>query len=495
MSRLLLLGCSPLPCERERVARGPGLRAWQFLKPLRRAGHDVRFMALRNESDYRLEVPPIVRHHLEDGFSYEALKVDFFCDPKLLIAQQDDWRPDAVLGVGSVMPAHIAVLAADLAGCPSWADFFGDPLAELQARDAVEHNPAIADRDRLHVGRMMTRILARADRVSVLMRRHEDAVLGQLGFVGRLNRHTVGYKMTCCIPCGVDLDSQTIDDLRLTNDDSRTGIDDLRLTIHDSRTGIDDLRLTNDDSQSEIVNLQSGNRKPETENRKLETENRKPKTENRKPFTLCLGGSFNTWMDIETLADGLQRAMRRCERIRLCVTGGGMAGYSERLYNDFVARMTASGLIERCDLHGWVPNEAVLAIHAGCQAGLNVDRWTLEGVFGSRNRVIQWLHAGLPVITSLMTEVTEDLAAAGGVIPFQMGDAESLASAILDAAEHPERLSESLQRGREYVRRHYNLDETVRDVLAWAAAPAFAPDRARLGRNTPLNSLHASFLD
>jgi len=392
MSQLLLLGCCPLPGEKGCVAAGPGLRAWQFLKPLRAAGHDVRFMALRNESDYRHEVPPVVRRHLDDGFAYDALNVEFFSDAKLLIARQDAWKPDAVLGVGSILPAQMAVLAASVASCPAWADLFGDPLAELQATAALQARAALqaaaalqagaalqtrapsqgvaekTDRDRIHAGLMMMRVLARADRLSTVSRRQEEAVLGQLGLVGRLNQHTVGCRLTSVVPCGIDLDAAL----------------------------------------------------PPV------PQKQRPAGGAPSEFRLCLSGSFNTWMDGETLAKGLEKAMKHCERLRLAVTGGATPGYSEGLYEAFIAAMKQAGLERRCVLHGWLPNEAVAAVHSQCDAGLNVDRWTVEGVFGSRNRVIQWLHLGLPVITPVLTELTEALAAVGGVIPFRIGDADSL---------------------------------------------------------------------
>lgn len=420
-----------MPGEVGRVAGGPGLRAWQFLKPLREAGHDVRLMTLRNEDDYRHDVPPVVRHHLDDGFTYEALSVDFFSDPKLLIARHDDWRPDAVMGVGSVLPAQMAAQAAEVAGCPAWCDFFGDPLAELQARAAAEavDGSAKADADRSHVGHMMMRVLARADRLSTVSRRQEKAALGQLGLVGRLNRHNVGEDLTCVIPCGVDVDV------------------------------------------AEHQDEQRGDG----------------------AFKVCLGGSFNTWMDVETLLDGLESAMSREARIRVEVTGGATPGYSERMYARFVERIESAGLSARVTLHGWLPNEAVASIHAGCNVGLNVDRWTTEGVFGSRNRLIQWLNLGLPVLTTPLTEVAEDIAAAGGALTFPVGDSSALSDTLVGAANDPDGLRASMERGRAFVREQYNLTYTLKAALEWAEAPSLAPDRETLGPGVPLNSLHESF--
>jgi glycosyltransferase involved in cell wall biosynthesis len=298
---------------------------------------------------------------------------------------------------------------------------------------------------------MTMRILARADRVSTVSRRQEEAVLGQLGFVGRLNRRTAGRRLTSVVPCGMDAGADA-----------------------------------------------AGQAAPPAETAPCEKKG-------AGEFRICLGGSFNTWMDVATLASGLERAMARRSDIRVIVTGGATPGYSEGLYESFVERMKASGLEGRFEFHGWLANEAVDDVHRSCDVAINCDRWTVEGVFGSRNRIVQWLRLGVPVITSLLTEVSEDLAGAGGVIPFEIGSAESLADAILRTAGDPRGAAESLERGRAFVRREYNFERTVRDALEWAAAPEFAPDRAagRAARKAtapfgaeaqPLNSLHELFL-
>jgi len=186
MSRLLILGGCPLPGENDRPASREGTCAWTLIRPLREAGHDVRFMALRDENDYRHPVPPAVRHRREDGFCYEALNAEFFSDAKLLVVRQDDWRPDAVIGAGSIPAARMAVLSAEAAQCPAWVDLPQDLLAEI--------------RSNVEIGLAIQTILARADRVSVASREREDVVLGQLGLVGRLNRHMVGETFTCVIP-------------------------------------------------------------------------------------------------------------------------------------------------------------------------------------------------------------------------------------------------------------------------------------------------------
>ena len=129
MSRLLLLGCSPLPGEPGLVAAGPGLRAWQFLRPLREAGHDVTFLALRptedasarpteaapdpaptavSAEDARSAAPPSSEPRsvrLDDGFAYRAFDPDAFADADAMARAVGSPPPDAILGVGSILPA------------------------------------------------------------------------------------------------------------------------------------------------------------------------------------------------------------------------------------------------------------------------------------------------------------------------------------------------------------------------------------------------------
>ena len=80
----------------------------------------------------------------------------------------------------AVTATRAAQIAAQGAPCPVWIDFAVDPIEEIR------RDPEAAE--------MIQQALARADVVSTSTGEREDVLLGQLGFVGRLNRHTVSAK-------------------------------------------------------------------------------------------------------------------------------------------------------------------------------------------------------------------------------------------------------------------------------------------------------------
>ncbi len=41
MSRILIIGMSPMPFENERKVYGTGIRTWQFALPLLESGHEI----------------------------------------------------------------------------------------------------------------------------------------------------------------------------------------------------------------------------------------------------------------------------------------------------------------------------------------------------------------------------------------------------------------------------------------------------------------------
>ena len=60
MSRIMILGTCPLPFENEKKLYGPGIRTWQFAKPLIDDGHTVCLVCARIPSAYTKAMPPFL---------------------------------------------------------------------------------------------------------------------------------------------------------------------------------------------------------------------------------------------------------------------------------------------------------------------------------------------------------------------------------------------------------------------------------------------------
>ncbi|MCX7016102.1 MAG: hypothetical protein NTW86_26680 [Candidatus Sumerlaeota bacterium] len=335
-------------------------------------------------------------------------------------------RPQAIVGCGTILADYAAARLSDLA--PTWIDLYGDPIAEIQAK--AEAYPELDLRSDLrHVASLYQACLRRADRISAVSRAQSHAVVGCLGLVGRLNASTAGQSLVHTIPCGVL---------------PRFGAVAATRRFRGVKCAQDD-------------------------------------------FLVAWGGSYNTWMDSDLLFDGVTRAMERLPQLRFVSTGGGSAGYNEKVYERFAERVRSSPHAGRFHLFGWIGRDEAEAIHRECDVGLNIDRWCYEGVLGARNRIINFLDLGVPVATTILSEVSRDLEAAGGVIPLPLGDANALASTLVDLCSHPERLRQTAARGQAFVRERYEFRRTVEPLLEWAAAPRRAGDyRAEGKRDTPV---------
>jgi glycosyltransferase involved in cell wall biosynthesis len=404
----------------------------QLARPLWEDGHEVLILALRTAGCYPEDAPPDITTRPAPTAMVRNLDYKMFTDPSVTRAILASFRPDAIVSAGSLLPASIATNHVDIA--PVWADLFGDALSEIQSKAGVYG--AVKTRDEIfHAWKMLTSILVRADRFSALSERQRLATIGQLALAGRLNGENDGVELTAMIPCGVDERQKP----------SRPSRQEAA-----ARLGIPELARGD-------------------------------------AFVALWAGSYNTWIDGKTLFEGIDRAMDREPRLRYLSAGGGTAGYNPRIYEDFIARVETSKHRARYHLADWVPFHAMPDYYAASDIGLNVDRFTYEGMLGSRNRVIQFLAGGLPVLTTPLCELVAILAAEGHLRTFQIGDAEAFAAQLLRTVGERATLSDEVASASEYVMREFGFGATTAALRAWASKPVRAADNeALLKSGSPL---------
>lgn len=299
---------------------------------------------------------------------------------------------------------------------PIWADFFGDPMAEAQALAEVCGND-----DKIYqIWSYVAPVLDRADRFSAVSERQKYAVIGQLASRGRLNRWTHRYDFVSCIPCAL-APMQTLP----------------------------------------VAKRMRGRLFPQ------------------EAFVVLWSGGYNTWADAESLFFALQWAMQRNPRIHFVSTGGQIDGHDEITYPGFLRRVEASDFKDRFHLLGWVETFDVRGLYAECDLAVNVDRPCYEGLLGSRNRILDWMDAGLPVLTTETCELSAILRERELGFVVQPGDQETLGQEILRLSLETDLLRERAERASAYAREHFTFEATTRAVRDWAQHPEPAPDRGR----------------
>ncbi len=408
--RVLVLGASPLPFENQRMNYAPGTRTWQLARPLAAAGHAVCVACSRIPGAYS-EGLRSVAELMRAGAVIYTLERDAFEGDRLLPGLVEAFRPEVLAGA-SALPSR---RAAELAGeAPLWVDFFGDPMAEAQAKAAVDGGD-----DLLAYFYLMSDLLARGDAFAAVSERQRHAVIGQLGLAGRLNRATQGLELVRTVPCAV-------------------------WHGHHAEG--------------------AGGPPPED----VEPED----------FVVLWSGGFNTWGDVDTLFEALELAIAEVPAIRFVSTGGEISGHDEDSYGRFAARVKSSKLRQRFLLKGFLPAVEAERYLARADLGVVTEKPIYERFLGSSARVVHWLGRGLPLVCAEVSELGATLAASELALTYAPGDVSGLARRIVEAAADRDRLRRVGERGRAYAEEHWTFERTARPLVDWVEGAERLPDAA-----------------
>lgn len=295
---------------------------------------------------------------------------------------------------------------------PVWVDQFGDSIAEAQIKSFVEKHPASL----LGYWRYQKLFLDLGDCFSAVSLRNCYSLLGQLGSRGRLNQYTVGYELVHEIPCGID---------------------DRELSP--KRNILSQHGITEED------------------------------------FVVLWSGGYNTWTDVETLYKGLESAMAQCPKLHFVSTGGGIPHHSEKGYEWFEKMVKESCYQDRYHLLGWILHTELESVYQESHVALNCDRFCYETILGSRNRFLEWLKAGLPIVSTNLTELAQELEKNSLLVSFPVGDAEALAEVLANCYQKRGQ-NDWVEKRRSFVRERYSFDVTTQPLQKWVKNPHKAPD-------------------
>ena len=308
--------------------------------------------------------------------------------------------------------------AAALAGeVPLWVDLFGSTMAEGQAKAMLHGDDDLL----LDYFREEVACLVRGDRFSAVSHAQEAALWGELGLAGRLNAVTGDWSFTSTIPCGA-----------MDPTPPSAG----PAAVRGVRTPTD-----------AIIVLWSG--------------------------------GYNTWADVATLHAGLERAMADRSDLHFVSTGGDLGGQDPETYRRFVAAVEQSPHRDRHHLLGWVDAATVTRCLWESDFGINVDRDIPESRLGSRNRIPTFLAHGLPVVSSRVSEASRYVEQADLGRSFDAGDGAALGAALGAMARDVESWRGRRTEIKKRALNDLSFEATAGPLLAFAAAPARAPDGAR----------------
>jgi glycosyltransferase involved in cell wall biosynthesis len=367
------------------------------------------------------ELTSTLRH---DSFAYTAIN-SHVPEVVLPILQSivNSKEYDCIVAINVNAAAIVCRLETRL---PVWADLMGHMMGEAQAKCAsVNSDDLLA-----HFWQRQRTVLRRADRVSVSGFKQMYAVTGELGTLGRLGRHTVAHPFCTVIPI--------IADEQFLNMDMPYAEKYFRGTEFPEDT-----------------------------------------------FAVLWTGGYNTWTDIKSLAAALTLAMEQVPRLRFVSTGGIIPGHDEKTYPAFQEEMRRSGFIDRCHFLGWIEGGLIPHLYAECDLGLNLDALNYETLLGGRNRLVNLMAAGVPVLTTIGTELSEIISENRLGYTVRIGKVQEYADALVRAVKIPLERRQLANRARTYVRQNFAGDHVTKPLLKWVVEPKLAPDNQEKIRLNP----------
>lgn len=205
---------------------------------------------------------------------------------------------------------------------------------------------------------------------------------------------------------------------------------------------------------------------------------------------LLWGGGVYNWFDPLTLVRAVEGLRHRREKVRLFfmglghpnpeVPGMGMAADTRRLAHELDLVGTHVFFNE-----GWVPYEQRGSYLLEADVGVSTHLNHLETAFSFRTRILDYLWAGLPVVTTEGDSLA-DLVAREGLgrsVPF--GDVAALEQALFELLSD-ESLRRSCQERAAAVRPSFTWSEVLKPLLEFCRQPRRAPDLAEPSLVSPL---------
>lgn len=150
-------------------------------------------------------------------------------------------------------------------------------------------------------------------------------------------------------------------------------------------------------------------------------------------FIACFFGTFGRQFDLETVIAAAERLARQNRSVRfvLCGTGDRLEHYKQLAAN-------CPNLI----FPGWVGAAEIWTLSRMASVGLAPYYSNPNFVTNMPNKPIEYLSAGLPLISSLDGSLKELLATHNCGLSYKNGNAAELESLITVLLDHPERLAE-----------------------------------------------------
>ena len=327
----------------------------------------------------------------------------------------DDFNPDCIVASNYYPSLYATKLRTQK---PFWLDIYGDMITILQAVCFQRSS----NRGLPTTIKLFKDILNKGDIFSTCGTPQQHMLVGELAMAGRLNYLTFGYQFVRTIlPGAAPLKIDT----------------------------------------SQIRSL--------SENLGIPPDN----------FIILWAGGYNTWTDVHTLFKGLEWSIAHNPQIHYVSAGANTYDSPNNVYQRLQNLIENSQYRSHFHLLGWQPWGEIPGYYLGSNAGLNIDAQHYETIYGTRTRLLEMAAAGLPVITSMGSELSYLMTERGVAKGFEIGNWMQLGQHILDLSQKPDECKKMSAQALNYAKKDMSFSSTTAELRAWVKSPQHAPD------NTP----------
>jgi glycosyltransferase involved in cell wall biosynthesis len=297
-------------------------------------------------------------------------------------------------------------------------DIYGDVITIMQAAN-FHHR---TNRGLPTTIKFNWKVLLRGDIFSVCGMPQKHMLVGELAMTGRLNYLTFGYEFVRNIlPGAAPLDLDPL--------------------ARESRNLLGDLNISKDD------------------------------------FVVLWAGGYNTWTDVQTLFNGLEWAIEQNSSIHFVSVGANTYQAKDNTYDQLIELIRKSNHRKHYHMLGWRPWVEIPQYYAESDMGINIDALHYETIYGTRTRLLEMISVGLPVITSLGSELSYILKNQQIAMTFEIQDWKSLGEHILTLSRNPGELDKMAKKSLHYARNDLSFASTMEPLREWVKDPRVAPDR------------------
>ena len=193
-------------------------------------------------------------------------------------------------------------------------------------------------------------------------------------------------------------------------------------------------------------------------------------------FVLLVAGAFLPWYNYKILFEAL-RILNRKEKTNLKVVFMGGNPRNPRFERIVQEMGRLYRLQEKIVYSGTVPFKQRADYYLLADVAINIPSITIEDELSVRTRVVDYIWAGLPILTPAKDEYSAAVVEEGAGFTYKAGDPASLAQAVEQIIADPKKLEYSKRKMRSLLKGKFNLQNYISPLEKFIENPYIDPAR------------------